>query len=57
VELFVETMTKAGVTKQFVGMFAGFSEAIRQEEFETFKKDLENLLCKKPISAISCMIV
>ncbi|WP_184547852.1 SDR family oxidoreductase [Mucilaginibacter sp. FT3.2] len=50
-ELFIETMTKAGVPEQFVGMFAGFSEAIRQGEFETFNTDLEMLLGRKPVSA------
>ncbi|EHQ24822.1 NAD(P)H dehydrogenase (quinone) [Mucilaginibacter gracilis] len=50
-EVFVETMTKAGMPEQFVGMFAGFSEAIRQGEFETDKTDLETLLGRKPVSA------
>ena len=50
-ELFVETLAKAGVPEQFVGMFAGFSEAIRQGEFETLKTDLEILLGRKPVSA------
>ena len=50
-EVFIETMTKAGMPEQFVGMFAGFSEAIRQGEFETFKTDLETLLGRKPVTA------
>jgi len=50
-ELFVEAMTKAGIPKEVVAMFAGFSEAIRQGEFETFKTDLEYLLGRKPGSA------
>lgn len=48
---FVETMTKAGMPEKYMGMFAGFSEAIREGEFETAKTDLENLLGRKPVSA------
>ena len=51
VEAFVETMAKAGMPEQYVGMFARFSEAIRQSELETVKTDLEHLLGRKPVSA------
>jgi NAD(P)H dehydrogenase (quinone) len=50
-ELYVETLTKANVPGEFVGMFAGFSEAIKQGEFEVEKTDLETLLGRKPTTA------
>jgi len=50
VESFIETMTKAGMPEQYIGMFAGFSEAIRQGEFETIKTDLEQLLGRQAVS-------
>ena len=46
--LYKETMAKAGVPLEFVGMFAGFSEAISQGEFETDSSDLEKLIGRKP---------
>jgi NAD(P)H dehydrogenase (quinone) len=46
--LYTETLTKAGVPTEYVGMFAGFSEAISQGEFETSSTDLEKLLGRKP---------
>lgn len=50
-QVYVETLTKANVPNEFIGMFAGFSEAIKQGEFETSKSDLETLLGRKPITA------
>lgn len=50
VEVFTDTLTKAGVPKEYVGMSASFSEAIKQGEFETSYTDLEKLLGRKPIS-------
>ena len=50
-ELYIETLTKAGVPNEYIGMFAGFSEAIKQGEFTTTKTDLEHLLGRKPITA------
>lgn len=50
-EVFVETLTNAKVPADFVGMFAGFSEAIQQGEFTVENSDLENILGRKPTSA------
>ena len=50
-EVYIETLTNANVPAEFVGMFAGFSEAIRQGEFDVDKSDLEHLLGRKPTSA------
>lgn len=50
-QLYVETLSKANVPSEFIGMFAGFSEAIKQGEFEVSNTDLERLLGRKPISA------
>jgi NAD(P)H dehydrogenase (quinone) len=46
--LYTETLTKAGVPAEYVGIFASFSEAIRQGEFETSSTDLERLLGRAP---------
>jgi NAD(P)H dehydrogenase (quinone) len=48
---YVETLTKVGVPAEFIGMFSGFSEAIKQGEFEVHQTDLENLLGRKPMTA------
>lgn len=50
-QLYVETLSKANVPSEFIGMFAGFSEAIKQGEFEVNNTDLERLLGRKPITA------
>ena len=50
-EIYIDTLTKAGVPSDYIGMFAGFSEAIKQGEFETSKTDLEKLLGRKATSA------
>ncbi|TRX00217.1 SDR family oxidoreductase [Flavobacterium gawalongense] len=50
-DIYVETLTGAGVPTEYVGMFAGFAEAIKQGEFSTEKTDLENLLGRKPMTA------
>jgi NAD(P)H dehydrogenase (quinone) len=50
-ELYVETLTKVGVPSEYIGMFAGFSEAIKQGEFTVTKTDLETLLGRKPTTA------
>ena len=42
---------KAGVPDEYVGMFAGFAEAIKQGEFSAEITDLENLLGRKPTTA------
>jgi|TARA_R110002124_G_scaffold115056_2_gene270736 NAD(P)H dehydrogenase (quinone) len=49
-EVYIDTLTKAGVPTEYIGMFAGFSEAIKQGEFETSTTDLENLLGRKATS-------
>jgi NAD(P)H dehydrogenase (quinone) len=49
-EIYIDTLSKAGVPKDYVGMFAGFGEAIKQGEFNNLKTDLENLLGRKPVS-------
>lgn len=50
-DVYTETLTKAGVPAQYIGMFSDFAEAIKQGEFSTEKTDLENLLGRKPTSA------
>jgi NAD(P)H dehydrogenase (quinone) len=49
--VYINTLTNAGVPVEFVNMFAGFSEAIQQGEFETNVTDLERILGRKPTSA------
>lgn len=48
--LYSETLAKAGVPSEYIGMFAGFSEAINQGEFESSSTDLEKLLGRKATS-------
>lgn len=50
-DVYVETLTAAGVPAEYVAMFAGFAEAIKQGEFSAEKTDLENLLGRKPTTA------
>jgi NAD(P)H dehydrogenase (quinone) len=50
-DIYVETLTAAGVPAEYVAMFAGFAEAIKQGEFSAEKTDLENLLGRKPTTA------
>ncbi|PIB27170.1 SDR family oxidoreductase [Maribacter sp. 4G9] len=50
-EVYIETLTKANVPADYVGMFAGFSTAINQGEFTVENSDLENILGRKPTSA------
>jgi len=50
-EVYVETLTKAGVPTDYVGLFVGFAEAIKQGEFLTENTDLENILGRKPTTA------
>jgi len=47
-EIFIETLSKAGVPAESVGMAAGFAEAIQLGEFATGKTDFETLLGRKP---------
>lgn len=50
-EVYVEVLTKAQVPTEYIGMFAGFADAIKQGEFTADETDLENLLGRKPTSA------
>ena len=50
-DVYVDALTKAGVPTEYIGMFAGFAEAIKQGEFAAETKDLEKLLGRKPTTA------
>lgn len=50
-EVYIETLMNANVPAEFIGIFAGFSEAIKQGEFEVQQSDLETLLGRKPTTA------
>ena len=43
-------LTQAGVPAEYIGMFVGFGEAIKQGEFQSENSDLEKLLGRKPQS-------
>ena len=47
-EEYAETLKSAGVPAEYIGMFVGFAEAIKQGEFQTDLSDLEKLLGRKP---------
>lgn len=49
-EVYSDTLTKAGVPAEYIGMIIGFAEAIKQGEFEAKESDLEALLGRKPTS-------
>jgi NAD(P)H dehydrogenase (quinone) len=49
-EEYSKKLLEAGVPKEYVGMFASFSEAIKQGEFETTDSDMEKLLGRKPVT-------
>lgn len=49
-EVYTETLTNAGVPTEYIQLFAGFAEGIKQGEFATDKTDLEALLGRKPTS-------
>jgi NAD(P)H dehydrogenase (quinone) len=49
-EEFKATLTSSGVPEGVIAMFGGFSEAIKQGEFDFEKNDLETLLNRKPVS-------
>jgi NAD(P)H dehydrogenase (quinone) len=50
-EVYLDALKNANVPAEFIGMFAGFSEAIKQGEFEVLNADLENILGRKPTTA------
>jgi len=47
-EEFAETLTKAHVPGEYIGLFTGFSNAAKQGEFENITGNLEAILGKKP---------
>jgi NAD(P)H dehydrogenase (quinone) len=50
VKEFEATLTKAGVPAEYIGLFAGFSQANAQGEFENVTNELETILGRKPVS-------
>jgi NAD(P)H dehydrogenase (quinone) len=50
VEEFTAALTGANVPQVYIGLFAGFSTAIKQGEFAKTSGDLELLLGRKPVS-------
>ncbi|MBK7212109.1 MAG: SDR family oxidoreductase [Bacteroidales bacterium] len=48
VPVYTDVLTKAGVPAGYIYMFAGFSEAISQGEFDFTNNDLETLLNRRP---------
>jgi len=50
-EVYTDVLTNAGVPAEYIGMFTGFAEAIKQGEFLTENTDLEYLLGRKPTTA------
>jgi NAD(P)H dehydrogenase (quinone) len=49
-DVYKDALTKANVPADYIGMFAGFGEAIKQGEFQVAKTDLQTLLGRKPLS-------
>lgn len=49
-EEYMKTLTDAGVPVEYVGMFADFSEAFKQGEFDHTNNFIETLLGRKPVS-------
>ncbi|TWW02278.1 SDR family oxidoreductase [Chitinophaga pinensis] len=47
VEAFKEELTKVGVPEMYIGLFAGFSTAVKDGEFAEVSGDLERLLGRK----------
>ena len=50
VEEFVQTMKKAGVPEEMIGMSVGFAQAIEQGEFDIANPEISKLLGRKPVS-------
>jgi len=50
-ETYHQALANAGVPAEYIGMFAGFAEAMKQGEFTETSTDLEKLLGRKPITA------
>jgi NAD(P)H dehydrogenase (quinone) len=53
VEEFTNTLTQAGVPAEYIGMFAAFSLAAKEGEFENVTNNLEAILGRKPVSVYS----
>jgi NAD(P)H dehydrogenase (quinone) len=49
-EEFKKTLSEAGVPEEYIGVFAGFSEAIKEGEFDKISNTLEQLNGNKPTS-------
>ncbi|RYD81359.1 MAG: SDR family oxidoreductase [Sphingobacteriales bacterium] len=49
-EEYIAALTNAGVPTEYINMFAGFAEGIKQGEFETTQHDLSKLLGRKATS-------
>ncbi|TYP98155.1 NAD(P)H dehydrogenase (quinone) [Tenacibaculum adriaticum] len=47
---YIETLTKSGVPKDYIGMFTGFAEAFKQEEFIKTGTTIQSLIGRKPTS-------
>lgn len=47
-EVYSDVLKNAGVPGEYIGMFVGFAEAIKQGEFQAESSDLEKLLGRKP---------
>ena len=47
-DVFKDSMAKNGVPAEIITMMAVFSKAIEEGEFETYSKDLEMILGRKP---------
>jgi len=49
-EEYTQTLTKAGVPAEYIGIFTGFALAQAQGELEAVSNDLQNLIGRKPTS-------
>lgn len=47
-EVYIDTISKAGMPMEYAQVFASFCEAIKQGEFDTATSDLEKLIGRKP---------
>ena len=47
---FTETLTKAGVPAELIGILSGFSQAAKEGEFDNITTNLETLLGHEPVS-------
>ena len=49
-EEFTETLTKFGVPAEYIGLFAGFSNAAKEGEFDSVTNNLKTILGREPVS-------